>query len=221
MNFFNIFKKRIPIKDTIQLKPDNDLDYFSQLSEINKIDIQQFVDFDLMKPEKNYDDSYITDDNFKLRELLLLVWIGKVKKGRERNKPIPKYFLYDYNLNGEHTLNVFQEYGLISIDTKDIMSLTEKGEALSNKYNSLWSMHSFKNNSVNIDLHFDSWNEISFTILQNNRRIKYISQRKKYFETVLQAYSQLDDNLPDYPQNEIKMIDQEIKELININNNLK
>ncbi|WP_349585116.1 hypothetical protein [Leuconostoc citreum] len=220
MNLFNFFRKK-ENTDEPKLTKDSILKSFSVLSESNNIDIQKFVDFDLRKPEKTYDDSYATDEGYKLRELLLLVWIGRVKNGRDRIKPIPKYFLYDYDLNEQNTINTFKKMGLVSIDEDETMRLTKKGENLSRKYNSLWSMHSFKNGTVNIDLHFGGWNEISYTIAQNNIRIKYISQRKQYFEAVLSVCSKTHEDLPDYPKNEIKIIDKELQELTKINNNLK
>lgn len=40
----------------------------------------------------SYDDAYVTKEKYKLRELLLLVWWGKPKNGRNKNVAIPKYF---------------------------------------------------------------------------------------------------------------------------------
>ena len=48
-----------------------------------------------------YNDKFITQEGYPLRELLLLVWWGRTKSERKSTISIPQYFFYDYNLNAE------------------------------------------------------------------------------------------------------------------------
>lgn len=50
-------------------------------------------------------DKYDTNTEFSLRELLLLIWWGKFKKGRLTTAKIPKYFIFTYNLNVQKVID--------------------------------------------------------------------------------------------------------------------
>ena len=52
-----------------------------------------------------YTDKYDTNTEFSLRELLLLIWWGKFKKGRLTTTKIPKYFIFTYNLNVQKVID--------------------------------------------------------------------------------------------------------------------
>ena len=56
-----------------------------------------------------YNDRFITQEGYPLRELLLLVWWSKTKSGRKSTISIPQYFFYDYNLNAEKITRKFKD----------------------------------------------------------------------------------------------------------------
>ena len=58
-----------------------------------------------------YTDKYDTNTEFSLRELLLLIWWGKFKKGRLTTAKIPKYFIFTYNLNVQKVTQKFIDKG--------------------------------------------------------------------------------------------------------------
>lgn len=74
-----------------------------------------------------YNDKYNTGTEFKLRQLLLLVWFSRTKKGRLVTTSIPQYFYYDYNINGNKLLQHFIARGwIIEDDERYILSDEEK-----------------------------------------------------------------------------------------------
>lgn len=70
-----------------------------------------------------YTDKYDTNTDFSLRELLLLIWWGKIKKGRLTTAKIPKYFIFTYNLNVTKVTQKFIDKGwLVQKDDRYFLS---------------------------------------------------------------------------------------------------
>lgn len=70
-----------------------------------------------------YTDKYDTNTDFSLRELLLLIWWGKIKKGRLNTAKIPKYFIFTYNLNVTKVTQKFIDKGwLVQEDDRYFLS---------------------------------------------------------------------------------------------------
>ena len=136
----------------------------------------------------NYSDTYVTDENFKLRELLLLVWWGKPKNGRKSTVSIPKYFFSDYNLNAEKLTRIFKSKGLIA-DVGDKTLLTEKGQELYEKYKALWEIHSVKQYPTNLDIDFPNWNKEHFELELYRMELKYYKAHAKYCKKMIDFFN--------------------------------
>lgn len=128
---------------------------------------------------KRYSDKYKTDEGYKLREIFLLVWWGRIKKGRQLNVAKPKYFIYDYNINVDKVTNKFISDKILVVNEDNIVKLTEAGHDIYNKYLELWNMH---RNGANLDSEFIGWNEIDYIVKQNNQKIKSIKKQILYLE---------------------------------------
>lgn len=153
-----------------------------------------------------YSDKYKTEEGFKLRELLLLIWWGKLKNGRKYDVIPPKYFYYNYNLDYDEVTDKFIKKGYLEIkDNK--MLLTDSGKQLANKYKSLWEIHSFKGLPTNLDLDFTGWNTDEFSLLLYKSNLYYYKDFNDYYakmnsflkqssypETLTERNSEIKDN---------------------------
>lgn len=128
-----------------------------------------------------YSDKYKTDEGFKLRELLLLIWWGKLKNGRKSDVIPPKYFFYNYNLDYDEATNAFLKKGLLEVKDEKML-LTEKGKLLSEKYKALWEIHSFKGISTNLDLDFINWDLNNFSLLYYKSYVNFLEDYNKHYE---------------------------------------
>lgn len=128
-----------------------------------------------------YNDSYIAEEGYKLRELLLLVWWGKLKKGRQADAVPPRYFFYNYNLDAQKTTKKLLKDGLLEV-TDDKMSLTEKGKDIASKYKSLWEIHSFKHIPTNLDIDYAAWDEDKYLLIYYKIQVNYLSDMNDYYK---------------------------------------
>ncbi|PIA83762.1 hypothetical protein [Streptococcus parauberis] len=135
-----------------------------------------------------FDDSYKTEEKYKLRELLLLVWWGKPKKGRKSNVGIPKYFFNSYNLNASKLTQKFFKNNLLE-ENGDKILLTEEGKKLYDKYKKLWEIHSFKGEATNLDMDFPNWDIELFTLSHYKNLLKYMSDENKYYQKMIDFLS--------------------------------
>ncbi|EHI70447.1 hypothetical protein ACVRY7_11010 [Streptococcus ictaluri] len=133
-----------------------------------------------------YDDSYRTDEGFKLRELLLLVWWGKTKNGRKSTVAIPKYFFTNYSINAEKLTFQFKKRGWL-IDQSEKTSLTEQGREIYEKYITLWDIHSAKRYPLCLDIDFPNWNKTKFDILVYKSEIKYHKENVRYCDKMIDS----------------------------------
>ncbi|WP_203268945.1 hypothetical protein [Streptococcus uberis] len=182
-------------------------DYFSEMSDldIDFYELQQFdppVDtFDNRDHHlQRYNDKYVTDEGYKLRELLVLVWWGNKKKGNLDNIKIPKYFFQQYSLNFTKVTNKFIKDGLL-ITVEDNLKLTDKGKMIYNKYKTLWEIHSFNIRSqyTLLDRDFPYWDNNEFTIACLKREIEYFT---KYLEHHIKLLAFCKNN--QYPEDEVE-----------------
>lgn len=142
---------------------------------------------------KKYTDKYDTGTPYSLRQLLLLVWLGKVKRGRLVTASVPQYFFYDYNINGKDLINHFLNSGLISVKN-DRYVLSDSAKELTKKYASLWDMHRLKGFPLCLD--------DDFTGLENGTLLKELySKEIKYYQLDIQFETKLLDfylSTPEY-----------------------
>lgn len=152
--------------------------YFRLLT--NRPHYYDFSKRDLAKTPA-FDDSYKTDEGYKLRELLLLVWWGQTKNGRKSSVALPKYFFEKYNLNASKLTQNFFANNLLNDDGEKIL-LTDEGKKLYQKYQSLWEIHSFKGEFMNLDQDFQNWDLTDFTIHHYKIKIQYLKAENSYIK---------------------------------------
>lgn len=140
-----------------------------------------------------YDDSFITNENYKLRELLLLVWWGNPKNGRKSTVTIPKYFFYSYNLNAEKLTNDFKSNGLL-VDIEEKTLLTEKGQTVYDKYKALWEIHVVKQYPTNLDIDFPSWDKEQFELKLYQMELTYYKAHANHCKKLVDFFNSL--NIP-------------------------
>lgn len=170
----------------------------------------------------HYSDEFRTNEGYKLRELLLLVWWGKVKKGRQLNVSKPKYFIYNYNINVDKITNKFISDNLLIVNDDKLVKLTEAGQEIYNKYYNLWNMHQ---NGANLDKEFDGWNEIDYIVKQNNCKIESLKKQILFFEAgihhnksfPLPETSRFYNDYTETINNDTQYVDEMKKEIVRLN----
>lgn len=135
-----------------------------------------------------YNDEFVTDEGYSLRELLLLVWWGKTKSGRKSTVTIPKYFFSSYNLNAEKLTRQFKENDLIC-DHNGRIILTDEGKIIVDKYSSLWEIHSVKQYPTNLDIDFSVWNKNNFDLMMYQMEIRYYSEHARFCQNLVDYLS--------------------------------
>ena len=135
-----------------------------------------------------YNDSFITDEGYKLRELLLLIWWGKLKKGRNLDTRIPRYFYERYLINPNNVTKKFFIDNLIYVDDESIVRLTEEGKRIQEKYKALWEIHSIKEYPKNLDDEFQDWDYNKFMIKRHKENIEYSKASYKYNKELLEFF---------------------------------
>lgn len=147
-------------------------------------------------PYPRYDDSFDTDTGYSLRELLILVWWAQVKKGRLVTTKIPKYFAYDYNLNGQRITQDYIDKGwLIKQDDRYILS--SEAKLIADKYKDLWQMNQSRNFPINLDVDFPNWNHGKLLKFFYNCHIQYLNKCIEYYTNLNKFYNQYPDFFAD------------------------
>lgn len=186
LNF--LFRKKVKMPKSVQIS-DIDIDYHTP-QYYRLLETQPNIseiwgrDYDFPK----YDDSFTTKENYKLRELLLLVWWGKTKNGRKSTATIPKYFFNDYNLNAEKITAAFKTEGLI-VDVDNKILLTQKGKDVYSKYKALWEIHSVKHYPTNLDIDFPKWNKEKFELEFYQMELKYYKSHASYCKKMINFFN--------------------------------
>ena len=173
MGFFDLFKRKdkkpkLEIEFSSSISSNHDREYFRLLGE--KPQFSDYIGRDLNAPP--FDDTYKTNNGYKLRELLLLVWWGKTKSGRKEDAAIPKYFYSTYSLKATTLTKRFFDEGLLETNNGRI-HLSVKGKELYEQYQDLWEIHTVKNFPINLDSMFPNWNKDEFYIYYYQTLIKY------------------------------------------------
>lgn len=177
-----LFGKKTKIEGSLNVNTPNYYtpEYYKLLDQRPHISKFWGRDFDF----PDYDDTFITQEGYKLRELLLLIWWGKTKNGRKSTASIPKYFFYTYNLNAEKLTREFKSSGLlIDIDEKTVLS--EKGKNLFSKYKQLWEIHSTKNYPTNLDVDFPTWDKELSELALFQMEVQYYKEHANYCEKMI------------------------------------
>lgn len=149
-----------------------------------------------------YTDRYETNTNFTMRELLLLVWYGKVKKGRLINTRIPKYFFYDYNLNGITVTQKFIKQNLL-LEQNGRYVLSSEAKGIVDFYNELWEMHTTKEFPICLDEDFETWDHGKALIPFYKKEIIYLRKNIIYIQSdieFLQKYPNFLSHIQDLDQ---------------------
>lgn len=197
----------IPVSVTVTMDNDEKIDddpYMKEYEEQNKL-YDKFQKIEATRPDyrsqfgrpfdsPKYTDKYDTHTDFSLRELLLLVWWGRIKKGRLTTARIPKYFIYDYNLNTQKTTQKFIDKGWL-IKKDDRYFLSKEARQAADFYDDLWDMHKYNGFPICLDDDFPNWNHGKLLItfykdeieFQNkmidfyNKEIAFYEKNPKYF----------------------------------------
>ncbi|QYU58771.1 hypothetical protein K1728_05065 [Weissella confusa] len=116
--------------------------------------------------EKRYTDEVKLSEGYKLREMLFLIWWGKIKKGRSIDTRIPQYFSYEYDIDSKITTAKFFNDNLLVTDTENVVRYSPKGMELAKKYQDLWEIHRIQSFSeiTNLDKHWPKWDKEKFQL---------------------------------------------------------
>ncbi|GAA3626600.1 hypothetical protein GCM10022297_01460 [Lactobacillus hamsteri] len=175
----------------------NDIENKQMWQEFNKLEEMRPDFYEIIgRPTDfpKYTDRYETNTNFTMRELLLLVWYGKVKKGRLINTRIPKYFFYDYNLNGVAVTHKFIKQNLL-IEHNDRYVLSDEAKRIVDFYNELWEIHTTKEFPTCLDEDFETWEHGKALIPFYEKEIIYLKKDIIY----VQADIEFSQKYPDFP----------------------
>lgn len=163
-----------------------------------------------------YTDKYDTNTDFTLRELLLLVWWGRIKKGRLVTARIPKYFIYDYNLNVRKVTQKFIDRGWL-VEKDDRYSLSEEARQVTDFYDELWEMHQSSGFPICLDEDFPNWNHGKLLINFYNNEIEFQKKMIAFYKRLKSFYKAnpkffLDKQMQD---NELQSVSESILEAKN------
>lgn len=171
-----------------------------------------------------YTDKYDTHTDFTLRELLLLIWWGKIKKGRLTTAKIPKYFIFTYNLNTQKVTQKFLDKGwLFQEDNRYFLS--KKAKQATEFYSDLWEMHQADNFPICLDEDFPNWNQgkLLITFYKNdidfqNKLIAYYNKLNSFYKSNPKFFA--DKQMQDNHIQEIEQSISEAQNVINKNNKI-
>ncbi|WP_146042842.1 hypothetical protein [Lactobacillus sp. HT06-2] len=141
-----------------------------------------------------YTDRYKINTDFTMRELLLLIWYGRTKKGRSIDTPIPKYFFYDYNLNGNTVTQKFITQNLL-VKHNDRYVLSDEAKRIATFYSELWKIHTTKEFPTCLDEDFEAWKHGKALIPFYKKEIIYLKKDIIY----IQADIKFSQKYPDFP----------------------
>lgn len=163
-----------------------------------------------------YTDKYNTNTDFTLRELLLLVWWGRIKKGRLTTAKIPKYFIYDYNLNGQKVTQKFIDKGWL-IEKDGRYMLSEEARSAANFYSELWEMHQTSGFPICLDDDFANWNHGKLLISFYKKEIEFQQKMINYYHRLEAFYKKYPAFFADKQDqnNQLQYVNQSILEAKN------
>lgn len=146
--------------------------------------IMNYVDFNTMaQPTERFTDEYKTGTPYSLRQLLVLIWWLKLKKGRKTDATTPKYFITLYTESVSEITQTFFEDGVLFVDEDGFVRATPEGKQLRDKFINLWEIHS-KTNAILDDV-YENWNLNQFEIDQNEKYIKRLLQENNYYNDLV------------------------------------
>lgn len=196
-------KDSLPESLNVTISATNDSEYWTpKYYELLTTNPNMFEFYGRSYDFPKYNDSYITQEGYKLRELLLLVWWGRTKTGRKSTITIPKYFFFTYNLNAEKLTKQFKEKGLL-IDDGEKTVLTEEGRKISDKYIDLWDIHSVKQYPTNLDIDFPTWNKDKFDLMLYQAEIRYYNANALFCNRMIEYFNSLTPSKTQKAHNEI------------------
>lgn len=134
-----------------------------------------------------YNDKYDTGTEFKLRQLLLLVWFSRTKKGRLVTTSIPQYFYYDYNINGNKLLQHFIARGWI-IEDDERYILSDEGKKVAKQYAALWELHRNNQFPFCLDEDYPNWNDGDLLKEYYKKEINYLKAEINYTKKIITFY---------------------------------
>jgi len=166
---------------------ENDNDAYSKYFEVTNLR-PKFKDYygrNIDYPK--YNDKYNTGTEFKLRQLLLLVWFSRTKKGRLVTTSIPQYFYYDYNINGNKLLQHFIARGWIIEDDKRYI-LSDEGRKIAKQYAALWELHRNNQFPFCLDEDYPNWNDGDLLKEYYKKEINYLKAEINYTKKIITFY---------------------------------
>lgn len=189
---------------------------FQQDDNLSEQTWQEFNEVEKLRPDfykiigrsndyPKYTDKYETNAGFTMRELLLLVWYGRVKKGRRIDTTIPKYFFCDYNLNGRTVTQKFIKQNLL-IEHNDRYVLSDEAKRIVTFYSELWEIHTTKEFPTCLDDDFETWEHGKALIPFYKKEIIYLKKDIIY----IQADITFSQKYPDF-----NSFGQDINQIIN------
>lgn len=166
-----------------------------------------------------YTDKYDTGTEFSLRELLLLVWYSRVKKGRMITAKIPNYFFNQYNINGNKLTQRFIDKGWLK-DKDARYHLSDEGKQIADFYADLWELHKVSGFPICLDEDFPRWNNGQLLKKFYKREVNYLHSQIDFYNKLIWFYKTYPDFFGDKEnqQDSIKYTQQSID---NIQNEIK
>ncbi|MFP7153784.1 hypothetical protein [Weissella paramesenteroides] len=147
-------------------------------------DITRYVEFKINLPiGERFTDNYKTGYPYTLRELLILIWWLRLKKGRKLNVSTPAYFIRLYTESVSDITKKFIKDNVIYIDNENFVRATEKGQKLYDEFIDLWEIHS-QTHAVLDDV-YENWNLTKFKIKENDNYIKRLIQTNNYYHDLI------------------------------------
>ena len=184
-NFFSRRKKQPSVTIEMKVIGGYDEEYYRLLKE--RPELPDFTGRSWNYPK--FTDQFKTEEGFKLRELLLLVWWGNTKNGRSSTTRIPKYFFETYNLDTVKLTMKFKRLGWLTEENDKIL-LTDKGSEIYKKYKGLWDLHSFKNLPICLDEDFEDFDKHEFTVNYYKTMIKFLKAEAVHNARMIQYFNQ-------------------------------
>lgn len=132
----------------------------------------------------SYTDRYDTHTLLKLREILPLIWIGKIKKGRLAKTNFPHYF-DSYDFNKDKLMKKYIKLGFI-VEKEGRYLLTDFGNDLTQQYQELWDMlPSYNDFPINIDKDYPVWNHGLLKQKWIKERIEFLQDTNTHLQQMV------------------------------------
>lgn len=176
-----------PSNDISKAHEDSNNDTFLQFSQLSESrpNIEDYFGRSFNDPK--YNDKYDTGTEFSLRQLLLVVWFSRTKKGRLVSSSIPQYFFYDYNINGQKLLQQFIARGWI-VQDNDRYILSTEAKDIANQYEILWELHRNNQFPFCLDKDYPNWNHGALLKSFYKKEIAYLEAYIEYTKKLIEFY---------------------------------